>query len=117
MIVDSKKLRHIIYEYGENIGFNFSECIYFGQTPLDLNSKGVGMCFSVVKGYNITYFQKYCNKNARARIKKIEEILKIHNIPFTKTLEKRKIKENRQYYYITYYFIPLNAFGIDKVQE
>lgn len=117
MVVESKKLGQIIYEYGKNIGFNFSESIYFGQTPADLNSKGVGMCFSVVKGHSLSYFQKYCNKNARSRIKKIEEILKIHNIPFTKEQNKRKIKENGQYYYITYYFIPLVFFGVDRVKE
>lgn len=116
MEVDRRKLGHIIYEYGKNIGFNFSEYVYFGQTPTDLNSKGVGLCFSVVKGHSLSYFQKYCNKSARDRLKKTEETLKKHNIPFTKKLEKGKIIENRQYY-TTYYFIPLTFFDVDKVKE
>lgn len=116
MTVNGTKLRHLIYEYGKNINFNFSNYIYFGQTPSDLNLNGVGMCFSVCKGHNLSFFQKYCNKNALARAKELKAILKKHSIPFTKKLVKGKTTESRQYY-TTFYFIPLSVFGVSKVKE
>ncbi|MBO5376027.1 MAG: hypothetical protein J6A52_04170 [Bacilli bacterium] len=116
MGADIKEIRHIIYEYGKKINFNFLGLVSFGQTPKELNMKGVEMGFTILKNPNLTAFQNYCNKTSNSRKKQLDKVLKIHNIPYTKRLVKEKKTEQGQYY-TTYYFIPLATFGIEKVKE